>query len=81
MKFIPTMLAALWMSCDAASEEIEPSKNGFILQNVNIVDVKNRSILPSKTIQVENGKSLPFWTIMLTHRHPNCRLLKERAGM
>lgn len=62
-------LLAFVVSCSANESKIKPSSNGFILKNVNIVDVENKKIIPSKTIVVKNGKinsitdfvsSLPF---------------------
>ena len=49
-------LLAFVVSCSANETNIKQGSNSFVLNNVNIVDVENQKIIPSKTIVVKNGK-------------------------
>ncbi|UTW60124.1 amidohydrolase family protein [Kordiimonas sp. SCSIO 12603] len=80
MKFIPCVLASLLIGCSAASEDIEPAGNGFILQNVNVVDVANRSILSSKTIRVENGKITSITDVDVSDRLADLPVIEGKGG-
>jgi imidazolonepropionase-like amidohydrolase len=44
------------VSCSATEIKNTQNSNSFVLSNVNIVDVENHSILPSKTLVIKNGK-------------------------
>lgn len=56
MKVFTLLLLAFTASCSA--NKIKPTQEniGFVLNNVNIVDVENKTIIPAKTIIIKNGK-------------------------
>jgi imidazolonepropionase-like amidohydrolase len=56
MKSIVLLLSILVVSCSATEIKNTQNSNSFVLSNVNIVDVENHSILPSKTLVIKNGK-------------------------
>lgn len=56
MKSITLLLLILVVSCSATEIKNKHTTNSFILHNVNIVDVENQTILPSKTLVIKNGK-------------------------
>jgi imidazolonepropionase-like amidohydrolase len=56
MKSIVLLLSILVVSCSATEIKNTQNSNSFVLSNVNIVDVENHSLLPSKTLVIKNGK-------------------------
>jgi imidazolonepropionase-like amidohydrolase len=56
MKIIALLLLTLLVSCSTSVIKKKQGTNSFILSNVNIVDVENQTIIPSKTIIIKNGK-------------------------
>ena len=56
MKIYTMILLAFVVSCSANETRMKQGNNSFVLKNVNIVDVENQNIIPSKTIVVKNGK-------------------------
>lgn len=54
--FYSILLLAFVVSCSANESNTKESSNSFVLKNINIVDVENQKIIPSKTIVVKNGK-------------------------
>lgn len=56
MKVFTVFLLLLVVSCSSIENKINQSSNSFVLSNVNILDVENQKILPSKTIVIKNGR-------------------------
>lgn len=56
MKIVTMFLLVFVVSCSTNETKIKQGSNSFVLKNVNIVDVENQKIIPSKTIVVKNGK-------------------------
>jgi imidazolonepropionase-like amidohydrolase len=56
MKIIVCLLLTLVVSCNANEVSNKPTENSFILRNINIVDVENQTIIPSKTMFIREGK-------------------------
>lgn len=56
MKIIALFLSILVVSCSATEVKGPHTSNNFVLTNINIVDVENKTILPAKTLVVKNGK-------------------------
>lgn len=56
MKSLTLLLSILVVSCSATGTKNTQTTNSFVLSNVNIVDVENHTILPSKTLVIKNGK-------------------------
>ena len=56
MKFIALLLFTLLIPCSANEVKNKVSNNSFVLSNINIVDVENQTIIPSKKIVINNGK-------------------------
>lgn len=53
--FTGLLLAFILLGC-TNEVVVRPSENSFILKNVNILDIENKTITPSKTIEVNDGK-------------------------
>ena len=56
MKIIAYLLLAWVVSCSSNEIKNKQTDNSFVLSNINIVDVENQTIMPSKTIVVKKGK-------------------------
>lgn len=56
MKIIALLIITLVVSCSANEIKREQKRNSFVLNNVNIVDIENQTIIPSQTIVIKNGK-------------------------
>jgi imidazolonepropionase-like amidohydrolase len=56
MKIATMFLLVFVVSCSTNETKIKQGSNSFVLKNVNIVDVENQKIIPSKMIVVKNGK-------------------------
>lgn len=56
MKIIVYLLLSLVVSCSANAIKTKQTENSFVLNNINIVDVENQTIIPSKTIVIKKGK-------------------------
>ena len=56
MKIFVYLLLALVVSCSNDAIKTKVTENSFVLNNVNIVDVENQTIIPSKTIVIKKGK-------------------------
>jgi hypothetical protein len=80
MKIISLFLLTLVVSCSANEIENKQSKNSFILNNVNIVDVENETIIPSKTIVIKNGKIDSITDQLPALLFPNLTVIDGKGG-
>ncbi|MCO7224590.1 amidohydrolase family protein [Pleionea sp. CnH1-48] len=56
MRLLITLLMAFAITSHASQLKHQQNDNSFILNNVNVVDVENHKIHPSRTLIVKNGK-------------------------
>jgi len=56
MKIITLFLLILVASCSTNEIKTKTNSNSFVLNNVQVIDVENKTILPSKAIIIKQGK-------------------------
>ena len=62
------------------SETVNAEQQGFILNNVNIIDVENQQILPAKSLVVQNGKISAIGPTLIAGAHPTLKLIDGKGG-
>ena len=80
MKIIVYILLTLVVSCSANETKSQQTENSFVLNNINIIDVENKTIIPSKTIVVKKGKinSIVDQSSLLTFS--NLKIIDGKGG-
>ncbi|GAA5140190.1 hypothetical protein GCM10025767_25720 [Thalassotalea piscium] len=76
MKIFITLLAIISTISCIARAELKHNSNTFILNNINIIDVKNRKVQRDKSILISEGKikkNCPFADTRLAKRHHSHR--------
>lgn len=62
------------------SETVNAEQQGFVLNNVNIIDVENQQILPAKSLVVQNGKISAIGPTLIAGAHPTLKLIDGKGG-
>jgi imidazolonepropionase-like amidohydrolase len=80
MKIFIMFLLAFVVSCSTNETKKQQSSNSFVLKNVNIIDVENQSIHPSKTIIIRNGKINSITDDTYSLKLPNLTVIDGNGG-